>query len=191
VTLQAAAASAVAEIGLLEGDHADLAASLIGGGAEDAVPPLLLSGEEGNAVFDAELAAAVLEAPAGFVADDEGTAGAGEGEVGGAEASIAEAAASAGQSLEDDDDGAGQHGEGDSQPCEGVERMLDEGDAETEQGAAAEQDGKEPGGTIEKREEARSEGAEDTDQKPAETGGEGADEGSEKLCRDPEENKSE
>jgi hypothetical protein len=159
VTLQATAASAVAEVGLFEGDHTDLAATLVGGGTEGTIPPLFLGGEEGDAVFYAKLAAAVLEAPAGFVADDEGTAGAGEGEGGGAEAAIAEATASAGHGLEDDDGGARQYGEGDGQPGEGGEWMFDEGDAEAEQGRAAEQDRKEPSGTLEEREEACGEGA--------------------------------
>jgi hypothetical protein len=104
------------EVRLPKGSHADLAAALVGLGAEGAVPPLLLGGEEGDAVFDAELAAAVLEAPAGLVADLEGAAGAGKREGGGAEAAVAEAAASAGEVLNEDDGGAGEEGGGNGEP---------------------------------------------------------------------------
>jgi hypothetical protein len=115
-TLQTPAAAAVAQVGLFEGCHADLAAALGGLWAKGAIPPLLLRGKKRDAVLDTELAAAVLEAPAGFVADLEGAARAGEGESSGAEATVAETAAAAGEVLDEDDGGAGEKGNGNSEP---------------------------------------------------------------------------
>ena len=89
VTFKAAAASAVAEVGLLKGDHADLAAALVGSRAEHAIPPLFVCGEDRDAVFNTELAAAMFEAPAGFIANHESAAGTGKREGGGVEAAIA------------------------------------------------------------------------------------------------------
>jgi len=97
--LQPAAASTVPQVGLFEGGHADLAAALRGLRTEDTVPPLLLAREYEDAVFDTELAAAMLEAPASLIAHHQGTARTGEGERSGVEATVTQAATPAIHSL--------------------------------------------------------------------------------------------
>ena len=70
----------MAQVGLFEGGHADLAAPLSGSRAKGAVPPLLLGREDGNAMLDAQLATAIFEAPTGFVAHRQGASRAGKSE---------------------------------------------------------------------------------------------------------------
>jgi hypothetical protein len=67
-------------------------------------------------MFDAKLATAILEAPTGFVAHDEGTPRAGEREGCGAKTPIAQRATFAAQGLQQGDAASYEQAEGDGQP---------------------------------------------------------------------------
>jgi hypothetical protein len=181
----------VAKVRLLEGRHADLAAALYGLWAEGAVPPLLLGGEEGNAVFDAELASAVFEAPAGLVADDQGATGAGEGECGGSEAAVAKAAAATGHRLKEDDGSAGEESDGNGEPGDGGKWVPKRREHEAEQGGRSDEGREKPARSFEKGEEARGKGSERADEKPGWHSGDGRRESSEELDGEPEEGEPE
>ena len=68
--------------------------------------------------------------------------------------------------------------------------MLDESDAEADQGATSEQEGKKPDRALKQGKEAGREGAHEPDEEPTKTRDEWGDYRSEKLRRDPEQSKS-
>lgn len=178
------------QIGLFERSHADLAASLRSLGTENTVPPLLLCREYGNTVFDAKLAAAMLEAPAAFIAHHQAAARTGEGEGAGVEATVTQAATPAVHGLQQDDAAAYQRGQKSSQPNECGKRVFKKSYADSKQRAAAQQQRKKPNRPLEQRKKASRKCAEQTDQDRADTRHDGANDRSEKLCRDPEKSKS-
>jgi hypothetical protein len=70
----------MAQIRLVEGDHADLAAAVDGGRAESTVPPLLLGRKDWNTMFHTELAATMLKVPTALVAHDQSASRTDEGQ---------------------------------------------------------------------------------------------------------------
>jgi hypothetical protein len=58
----------MAQVGLFQGCHAYLTTPLLGCRTKKTVPPLLVVGKQRDPMFNAKLAAAMLKAPAVFIA---------------------------------------------------------------------------------------------------------------------------
>ena len=142
--LGAAAVGAGAEIEGVGCAKAELATAVDGARASDASPPAVLHRKHGNALFEAEMAAAVLEVPAGFVADLHGAAGALKDQGSPAEAAAAEIALGAAAVREPEGDGGGSQGEEGREPGGEVAPEEEFDGKDGQQNGDGEEDGGEP-----------------------------------------------
>lgn len=141
-------------------------------------------------MFDTELAAAMLEAPAAFVAHDKGASRTGKGKSVGAKAAVAQPAAFATHSLEQNDAAADEQAERNGQPLKRGKLAVEKGYAKTQQGAAAQNYRQQPDWAVEQRKEMGGEHSQYADENSGEECGNGAAERSEELHGDPENTKS-
>ena len=141
-------------------------------------------------MLDAELAAAMLEAPTAFFAYGQGASRAMEGEGAEAETPVAQPAALTTDGLKRDDNTAGEQAAGGGQPLRWAKTADKKNGSQTEQGAASEDGGQEPSGFAQDREEPRGEAAQDADKNSSEQRRIEPAEPPEKLRGNPENGKS-